>query len=209
VFQPQAGFDLVDEEPGVYVFGAHANVNIMAWVGSATAEITDRYQHIVARQVPASPRGLSTVHIMTAMSTPPTPEARRGFAEIARRYESSIVCASLVIEREGFWGSAMRSAITGIQLLLAPGDYPIKVHASIYECASWMPRNHSARSGIKLDPALLLGALAGVRNRALDHAKLLAPEVSHVSEAPRAAGWTGGIPSERPGAVDPHRKGAA
>jgi hypothetical protein len=208
VFQPQAGFDLVDEEPGVYVFGAHANVNIMA-VGSATAEITDRYQHIVARQVPASPRGLSTVHIMTAMSTPPTPEARRGFAEIARRYESSIVCASLVIEREGFWGSAMRSAITGIQLLLAPGDYPIKVHASIYECASWMPRNHSARSGIKLDPALLLGALAGVRNRALDHAKLLAPEVSHVSEAPRAAGWTGGIPSERPGAVDPHRKGAA
>jgi hypothetical protein len=183
VFQPVGGFDLVDEEPGVYAFGVHANVNIMAWVGAATGEITDRYQHIVARQVPASPRGLSTVHIMTPLSAPPTSEARRGFAETARRYESSIVCAALVIEREGFWGSAMRSAITGIQLLLAPGDYPIKVHASVEDAATWLPRNHSARSGVRLDPGMLLMALHGVRSHAIEQAKLLSPNRAQALEA--------------------------
>lgn len=188
MFQPEAGFDVLDEEPGVYVFAAYSNVNILAWVGAATGEITDRYQHIVARQVPASPRGLSTVHIMTPLSAPPTSEARRGFAEVARRYESSIVSASLVIEREGFWGSAMRSALTGIQLLLAPGDYPIKVHASIHECAAWMPRNHAARSGVKLDPGLLLHALDGVRARAIDHAKLFDAKVAHAAEPPGRVG---------------------
>jgi hypothetical protein len=182
VFQPAGGFDLIDEEPGVYAFGVYANVNILAWVGSATGEITDRYQHIVARQVPASPRGLSTVHIMTPLSSPPTPEARRGFVETARRYESSIICASLVIEREGFWGSALRSAVTGIQLLIAPGDYPIKVHASVDEVASWLPRNHAARSGVKLDPGMLLLALHGVRNHVMNQAKLHSPNLAPAPE---------------------------
>jgi hypothetical protein len=178
VFQPEAGFDVVDEEPGVYVFAVHSNVNIMVWVGAATGEITDRYQHIVARQVPVSPRGLSTVHIMTALAEPPTSEARRGFADVARRFESSIVSAALVVEREGFWGSAMRSAITGIQLLFAPGNYPMKVFAGVGEAAAWMPRQHSARSGVKLDPALFRAVLEGVRNRALEQARIFAPKVA-------------------------------
>jgi hypothetical protein len=179
VFQPHTGFDVVDEEPGVYVFATHANVNILAWAGGATGAITARYADIVARQVPASPRGLSTVHVMTPLSVPPTPEARRTFADVAKRWESSIMCASLVIEREGFWGSAMRSAITGIQLLLAPGDYPIKVHANVAECAAWLPRNHFARCGVRIDPAAFLEAMEAARRLAMDTAKALRPELSH------------------------------
>ena len=179
MFQPHTGFDVVDEEPGVYVFAAHANVNILAWVGAATGAITARYAEIVARQVPASPRGLSTVHLMTPYSMPPTSEARRVFAQVAKDWESSVMCCSLVIEREGFWGSAMRSAITGIQLLFAPGGYPIKVHANIAECAAWLPRNHYARCGVKLEVSAFLAALDATRNRAIEQAKATRPELSH------------------------------
>ncbi len=177
MLQPYLGFSVVDEEPGVFVFATYSNVNILVWVGSASGAITDRIERIVAQQVPANPQGLSTVHVMTTLSTPPDAEARHGFAETARRWEHTIMCVSLVIEREGFWGSAMRSALTGIQMLVSPGHYPIKVHSSIAEAAVWLPKNHLARSGVKLDPEDFLSVLHAVRERAMEHAKLLS-EVS-------------------------------
>jgi hypothetical protein len=125
-----------------------------------------------------SPQGLSTVHVMTESAGPPTHEARRGFAETGRRWEKSIRCVSLVIEREGFWGSALRSAVTGIQMLLNRANYPIEVHASIAETAAWLPSRHFARSGVRLDPGGLLNALHSARTYAKQQAKLSSPSLA-------------------------------
>lgn len=172
---PNSDFVLVDEEPGTFVFVTYANVNIYVWVDSATGPIADRLEQHVARQVPQSPNGLSTVHVMTDTAGPPTPDARRGFAETALRWEKSIRCVSLVIERQGFWGSALRSAVTGIQMLLKRVDYPVEVHASIGETAAWLPSRHHARSGIKLDPAGLLKALQSARAYAKAQVPIASP----------------------------------
>jgi hypothetical protein len=161
---------LIDEEPGLYTFSMHRNVNIFVWTGSARAEVTDRIAQIVASQVTQRPEGLSTVHVMTHLSSPPSSEARRGFAEIGKRFQASIVSVSLVIEREGFWGSAMRSAVTGVQLLLSRADYPIKVHGSVAETAAWMPMHHMARSGVRLDTVEFHAALRTVRAYTIEKA---------------------------------------
>jgi hypothetical protein len=161
---------LIDQEPGLYTFAMYKNVNIFVWTGSAPGQLTDRIAQIVAGQVAQHPQGLSTVHVMTHLSSPPSPEARRGFAEIGKRFQASVVSVSLVIEREGFWGSAMRSAVTGVQLLLQRADYPIKVHASVNETAAWMPMHHMARSGVKLDTVEFHAALKAVRAYTLDTA---------------------------------------
>jgi hypothetical protein len=171
VLPTQSGFRVIDEEVGVYTLAMHKNVNIFVWVGGARGDITERYARIVAEQVPGNPNGLSTVHVMTHLSAPPSVEARRGFAEVAKRFKESIVCASLVIEREGFWGSAMRSAVTGVQLLLQRADYPVKVHASIEETVAWMPMHHLARSGVRLDPGELYLALKGTRSYTMAQAE--------------------------------------
>jgi hypothetical protein len=163
VLPTPSGFRVIDEEPNVYALAMYKNVNIFVWVGAARGDITDRFMQIVAAQMPHHPNGLSTVHVMTHLSAPPSAEARRGFAEIAKRFLHSVVSVSLVIEREGFWGSAMRSAVTGVQLLLQRADYPVKVHASVEETAQWMPTQHAARSGIKLDPGEFLTALRSAR----------------------------------------------
>jgi hypothetical protein len=178
VTQPSSDFVLVDEEPGMFVFATYANVNMFIWSGFATGAITDRLEQHVARQVPMNPYGLSTVHVMTDTAGPPTPEARRGFAETGRRWEKSIIAVSLVIEREGFWGSALRSAVTGIQMLLRRADYPIHVHASIAETAAWLPSKHLARSGVKLDPSELLRALQGARSYAKHRASIAPPHLA-------------------------------
>lgn len=176
-----SGFKLIDEEPNLYTFAMHKNVNIYVWVGAARGDITDRSKQIVAEQVAQFPQGLSTVHVMTHLAQPPTPEARRGFAEIGERFQSSVISVSLVIEREGFWGSAMRSAVTGVQLLMGRADYPMKVHASVDEAAAWMPTQHATRSGVRLDPGEFLIALQSVR------AYTLAQAHAHHSDLSRSA----------------------
>jgi hypothetical protein len=181
VIPSQSGFRLIDEEPNVYTFAMHRNVNIYVWVGAARGDITDRSKQIVAEQVPQYPQGLSTVHVMTHLAAPPTPEARRGFAEIGERFQSSVISVSLVIEREGFWGSAMRSAVTGVQLLMGRADYPVKVHASVEETAVWMPTQHAQRSGVRLDPGEFLTALRSVR------AYTVAQAESHHADLSRSA----------------------
>lgn len=174
---------VVDEEPGLYTFAMHRNVNVFVWVGSATGALTERVGKIVANQVAHNTRGLSTVHVMTPLASPPSAEARRGFAEIGQRHLSSIVSVSLVIEREGFWGSAMRSAVTGIQLLLQCAEYPIKVHSSIAETAAWMPLNHLARSGVRLDAVEFLSALQTARAYTIERAGVTPEEVVDLSHS--------------------------
>jgi hypothetical protein len=181
VLEPLSEFEILDDVPGTYTFASYHNVNIFVWVSSATGVITDRIQRIVAKQVPANPKGLSTIHVMTPLATPPSPEARRGFADIARRWHDSIVSASLVIEREGFWGSALRSAVTGIQMLLANGDYPVKVHGNVAEAAAWVATNHFVRSGVKLDATELLAALESARSWTLERAQGPGTEMSQLA----------------------------
>lgn len=178
VQQPLSSFDLVDEEPGVFAFATYSNVNILVWTDSATGAITERYEQHVARQVPLSPHGISTVHVITESARPPTLEARRGFAETGRRWEKSICCVSVVIERQGFWGSALRSAVTGIQMVLRRAEYPVEVHANISETAAWLPIRHHARSRVRLDSVALLQALEGVRAYTLERAKLVSPHLA-------------------------------
>lgn len=183
MLQSPARFTVIDEEPGIYAFATHKNVNLIVWVGGARGETTDRIQELVAAQMPSSPHGLSTVHVMTHLSQPPSAEARSGFAEIARRWEDTIVSVSLVVEREGFWGAAMRSAVTGVQMLLQRGGYPVKVHASVAETAAWMPQHHLARSGVRLEPGEFLAALEGVRSYAIDKAESLSDAASDLSRS--------------------------
>jgi len=176
-----SGFTLLDEVPGIVSFGAHENINIFVWTGAATEAITDRMARIVARQVAAESRGLSTIHVMTMLARPPTPEARAGFAAVAKRWQDTIVSVSLVFEREGFWGSAMRSAITGVMLLLPKGRYPLKVHRSIHEAAAWLPEQHAARSGVKIASSTLLAVITGLRTRALEQARQVSADVSQTA----------------------------
>ena len=164
----RASSTVLYQEPNTVVFSAFQSVNIFVWTGSATDDTTRAIGRIVEGQLRRdAARRLSTVHVMTQLATPPTSEARAGFAQIAKRWEHTISAVSLVFEREGFWGSAMRSAITSVLMLLPTGQYPIKVHRSIDETASWLPRQHQVGGGEKMGTGPLLRALEETRDIAL------------------------------------------
>ena len=107
--------------------------------------------------------GVSGVQLITHGAGMPTAGARTALAEQARKFSDGTVAVAVVIEQAGFFGSAMRSAVTGIQML-AKAAFPIKVFRSVQEVAAWLPGPHAERTGTVLDPARLEAVLETVRD---------------------------------------------
>ena len=152
---------LVDMQPGAYVFGAWHSVNVVVWMRSATIEIIQRFEQGVldrARQHPM----LSSIHIITVEAGPPEPQAREALIAVNERLAHTVACGAVVIERGGVTGIALRSAITGM-IILAPRQYRIKVFDTLEPCAPWVVAQHSKRAGIEVDPGMLLQVLRNVR----------------------------------------------
>ena len=73
---------------------------------------------------------------------------------------AGIACVAVIIDGSGFWASALRGFITGLQVL-APGTLDLHAHASIDQVLAWLPTEHHKRTGVQLDVkpiALLLRA---------------------------------------------------
>lgn len=131
----------LDHEPGNFWYGAWKDVNVAVWRQAASAAAVARIDHTIPGRIKALPGRHSTVHIALASVGPPTSEARTAFAESARRWKDITGAVAVVIENNGFLASALRSAVTGIQLLSGT-QFPLRAHKSIEEAAPWLVEHH-------------------------------------------------------------------
>lgn len=143
------GLVVLDSEPGEFWCGAWMNVNIAVWEKSASRGAVERLDRTVPARLKALSQRLSTVHIATPTAGVPGADVRAAFAETAKRWGHTTGCVSVVIEHAGFAASALRSAVTGIQLV-SGAAFPMRAHKSIDEAVPWFVEAHAQTTGVKL-----------------------------------------------------------
>lgn len=155
--------ELLHAHRDVSTLYGYGDVTITVWHASGDEPAVLAMEPAAARRLVKYPRGVSGVQLITHGAGMPTAGARNALAEQARKFSAGTVAVAVVIEQAGFFGSAMRSAVTGIQML-AKAAFPIKVFRSVQEVAAWLPGPHAERTGTVLDPARLENVLQTVRD---------------------------------------------
>ena len=140
----------------------YQNVTITVWHSAGDEASVQAVDQVGGARIARFAHGVSGVHLVMHGAGMPSAGARSGLAASARKWSAHTAAAAVVIEQAGFFGSAMRSAVTGIQLL-SKAEFPIRVFASTREAADWLPGPHAERTGIVLDRARFNAALQAAR----------------------------------------------
>jgi hypothetical protein len=143
------------------LFG-YGDVTITVWHSSGDELAVRSLDDVSALRLPRYPRGVSGVHLVKHNAGLPTAGARSALVASARKWSAQVAAVAVVIEQAGFFGSAMRSAVTGIQLL-SKAEFPMRVFASTRAAADWLTVPHAERTGTVLEPASFDAALQRAR----------------------------------------------
>jgi hypothetical protein len=156
-------FTIALERPSEMLMATYKNVNIIVWYAAASGEAVEMLDEATVARVRDCPSGISAIHVASHTAGLPSAEARDGLVRSSKRWSAHLACVAVVIERKGFWASAMRGAVTGIQML-APRSFVSQVHDSIEQATEWLPPHHSKRTGVQLEAAELLSVVRRVRD---------------------------------------------
>jgi hypothetical protein len=129
---------------------------IAVWWSQATGSAVQRFLPIVEGLSQKYPQGYSHIHIVKDKAGIPTPEARAGFLQLMS--EPALGHVAVVIGGQGFWASAMRSAITGMQIM-SPRAFQLRLHGSVSEVVASLPEAHLKRTGVENETAALAAML--------------------------------------------------
>ena len=139
------------------------NVVIVVWNAQATMALIAELDKTIARGMLATGK-FSALHVALGGMSPPDSQVRAALDLLTKRVAPSIVGSALVVTGGGFRASALRSFVTGLQLV-RERDLRVHVFSSIDEVASWLPPIH-AESGVSIEVAELRTILQGLVDRA-------------------------------------------
>jgi hypothetical protein len=161
---PPTSLEVLGQATG-YLFSAHRNVLIACWTAQGTTPLVEAFGHVLDSFVTQHAEGVSTVHVISAGLPLATAGAREVLSALMKKHGVVMACVGTVLEGTGFWASATRSMIVGLQLL-APNSVAMRTYASIAEVAAWLPKPHAQRTGIVLEPPELEQSIATARAQA-------------------------------------------
>lgn len=137
---------LLSGKRGAYGFYRVENVAINTWSSQPTADAVEVLGKLTERSLSECPEGIASIHWIESGAGLPTPEARQGLSEIAKKYAKHLHCVGVMLEGSGFWASALRSALTGI-VLLSPRDYPLRFVSDTPELVAFVVQELKQRTG--------------------------------------------------------------
>jgi hypothetical protein len=149
---------LHDADPGAFAFYSWQNVAIACWTKQGTGDSLQRLMRVRETLHHKHPEGVSVIWLIADRAGLPTAEARANAKELMERYRERRAALACVLFGEGFWVSAMRAAITGVQALV-PGKVPLKIFSTVEDVARWLPPEHEHHTAVRLDQATLLDVL--------------------------------------------------
>jgi hypothetical protein len=152
---------VLDRGPG-YLFAAHRNVLIASWAAQGTGPLIHALGLTLSKFVAQHREGISSIHIIAADLPLANSEARDALSVLMKKHDADLACAGTVLDGTGFWASATRSVIMGLQLL-TPSSFAMRTCGSDAELAAWMLKPHSQRTGVTLDQHALQRAMAKAR----------------------------------------------
>jgi hypothetical protein len=131
-------------KPGEYGFYRWQHVAINLWASQPTAAAIAVLSELTERSLSDCPRGIASIHWLEEGVPLPSPEARVGLSELAKRYEQHVLCVGVLLQGSGFWASATRSALTGV-MLLAPRTFFLRFFSEADELSAYVVRELSRR----------------------------------------------------------------
>jgi hypothetical protein len=132
------------------VIAGWKNISIGIWATDVTVALVAELDKLVAELVRAYPIGGSAIHLVADSISLPSAPARAALAALTARYAERLVCMATVLAGSGFWASAMRGFLTGLQVL---ERRPFKSHtfATIGEAAAWVAVPHTHATHVMID----------------------------------------------------------
>jgi hypothetical protein len=149
---------LLASERAAYAFYRWENVAINLWASQPNAPAVEIVGKLTERSLLECPKGIASIHCIANGAGLPTSEARAQLAEIAKRYDRHLLCVAILLRGDGFWASAVRSALTGI-VLLAPRAYQMRFYGELTPLSRFVTEQVQQRTGEAHDRAQLLGAV--------------------------------------------------
>lgn len=152
---------LHESEAGAYAFYSWHDVMIACWSKQGTVhslQLLMRLRETLNRQ---HPKGVSVVWLIADRAGLPPPEARPTAKELLERFREKRAALAFVLFGEGFWVSAMRAAITGVQAL-SRSKNPLKIFSRVEDLVDWLPAQHESHTGVHLDREALLAMLGAL-----------------------------------------------
>jgi hypothetical protein len=132
------------------VIASWKNISIGVWRTHATVELVAELSKLVAKLVREYPAGGSALHLVADRISLPDAATRDALAAMTARYAEHLACMATVLAGTGFWASAMRGFLTGLQAL---ERRPFKAHicATISEAAAWLAPLHTHATHVTCD----------------------------------------------------------
>lgn len=144
---------------GSYAFYRFANVAINVWLATPDGKAVDVLAELTTQSRKSCPHGLTSVHWIAEGTGVPTAEARAGLRSIVERDGDHVRAVGVVLHGEGFWASALRSALSGIMFMVPKSAIQTRLFGTPEEMAVWFVPEHIRRTGTPLERALLLAKI--------------------------------------------------
>jgi hypothetical protein len=158
--------------PGSYQIGLWHNITVTTWFGPATVPAAQELSEITKRLMSSLPElRISVIHLVAPKLELPSNEVRSLFVQPLREYTDRFGCISVIVGGAGFWTSALRGFVTGMQVI-APRTFELRVHGDPGSLIEWFVPEHLKRTGVTIDSAALARVLA--QAQAMQDAQIVA-----------------------------------
>lgn len=159
-------FALEAHVPGRYVAATTRDIVAFHWVGDAERSAIQLLEQLLDRQTASRTKPASAIHVVHQRVGLPNGEVRGALISLLEAYARSMGCVGVALLGTGFWASAMRSALTGIRMIVPMGALPMRFAQGLDDLLPWFCSTHQERTGHALQPASLQATLHQLRDLA-------------------------------------------
>lgn len=157
---------LFDFERGRFALSRWKNLSIVVYATGADGAMLARISKLTPLLRKEFPGGHSNLAFILNGCPLPTEEAQQAIVAAYKNPESGLSCASVIVEGEGFWASALRSTVIGMRLQAE--RIRLGLHSSISEMLEWLPGEHEKGTGLALNKTQLLRIVTEARRKSLE-----------------------------------------
>jgi hypothetical protein len=149
------GVTLLLREPRHFAVAHWNDVAFVHWKEKADGVAMERVHEALRSVVTDHPLGVSFVHVAQDGTGLPNADARRELSRMMAEFADATVCVGVLLLGNGFWASAMQSALTGLRLLAPPRRWPMRFGTRGPEMADWIAKQHEQRTHRVIAPTAL------------------------------------------------------
>jgi hypothetical protein len=157
---------LFDFERGRFALSRWKNLSIVVYATGADGAMLARISKLTPLMRKEFPGGHSNLAFILNGCPLPTEQAQQAIVAAYRNPESGLCCASVIVEGEGFWASALRSSVIGMRLQAE--RIRLGLHGTISEMIEWLPVEHEKSTGVALNKTQLRRIVTETRHRSLE-----------------------------------------